>query len=260
MIKIFTGFSDGGGSTIAHINLVNELNNLNIPAILYGPHEWHLNKCKSELLNNFDGNIKKDDIILVHFLNFKNRPNCKKFILSCHETSLFPLRQIKHDHYDIIHFVSDFQKNWHGINHPSVVIPPITYSIPWKNNSTGFAGVVGSIDSNKRTHLSIKRALDSGYKKVLLFGKITDSKYYEDHVKCFIDTGKAVYMSHIDDKIQMYNSIDKIFHSSIIECCPLVKAECLLSGIPYSELDPLPNDNPVTHDIILNKWIEVFNS
>ena len=63
MIKIFTGFSDGGGSTIAHINLVNELNNLNIPAILYGPHEWHLNKCKSELLSNFDGNIKKDDII-----------------------------------------------------------------------------------------------------------------------------------------------------------------------------------------------------
>lgn len=257
MIKIATGFSHGGGSTIAHINLVNELNKLNIEAKLYGPHDWHLNKCNSDLLQNFK--INNSDIVLIHFLNISVRPLCKKFILSCHETKLFPLKKINHAHYDLIHFVSDFQKNWHDINHKNVVIPPITYPVKWEGKKTGCAGVIGSIDPNKRTHLSIQKALSDGFEKVLLFGNISDNSYFLSSIYPFISSGKVIMMGHLDNKEQMYNSIDKVYHSSELECCPLVKAECLLSNIPYFELDPLPNDNPSMPEDIMKKWVKVFD-
>jgi len=257
MIKIATGFSHGGGSTIAHINLVNELNKLNIEAKLYGPHDWHLNKCNSDLLQNFK--INNSDIVLIHFLNINFRPDCKKFILSCHETKLFPLKELPHEHYDLVHFVSDFQKNWHNITHKNVIIPPITYAVNWLGKKTNCAGVIGSIDPNKRTHLSIERALLDGYQKVLLFGNISDHTYFFSFIQPFIKSGKAIMVGHLDNKELMYNSVDKVYHSSIIECCPLVKAECILSGIPYSELDPLPNDNPSLPQDIITKWLNVFN-
>ena len=53
MIKIITGWSNRGGSTFAFINLTNKLNEYGYETILYGPHEWHLDKCKSDLLKNY---------------------------------------------------------------------------------------------------------------------------------------------------------------------------------------------------------------
>jgi hypothetical protein len=50
MIKIITAHSTYGGSTTAFINLTNLFNNNGIECKLYGPHDWHLNKCNSENL------------------------------------------------------------------------------------------------------------------------------------------------------------------------------------------------------------------
>lgn len=258
MIRIFTGYSDGGGSTIAHINLVNELNKKQIPAILYGPHKWHLDKCNSALLSTFDRRINEEDTIIMHYLTPNTRPPCKQFFLSCHETVVYDLKKIKHDIFDFIHFVSEFQRDWQNINHPNIIIPPITYPVKWKNSNTGAAGVIGSIDSNKRTHLSIERAFSEGFKKVLLFGKLNQPQYFELYIKKYLESGKVLYMGHIDDKEYMYSLIDKVFHSSTIECCPLIKSECLLSGIPYSELSPLPNNNPMMPEKIMDEWMKVL--
>ena len=86
MIKIITGHSDGGGSTIAHINLTNLLNDNGYDCILYGRDKWHLDKCKSGLLT--DVQIYDDDIVIIHFLPIHERPRCKTFILSLHEKHL----------------------------------------------------------------------------------------------------------------------------------------------------------------------------
>ena len=51
MVKIISGWSDRGGSTFAFINLTNKLNESGIDTTFYGPHPWHLDKCKSGLLD-----------------------------------------------------------------------------------------------------------------------------------------------------------------------------------------------------------------
>ena len=89
MIKIVSGYTDKGGSTTAFINLTNFLNENGVDCVFYGPHEWHLNKCKSSLMKDLV--YDEDDIIISHFLDLKERPNVKKVILSCHEKWWFPV-------------------------------------------------------------------------------------------------------------------------------------------------------------------------
>ena len=51
-IKILTGYSDKGGSTVAFTNLCNLLNSSGYDCTFYGPHTWHLSKSKSDLIHN----------------------------------------------------------------------------------------------------------------------------------------------------------------------------------------------------------------
>jgi len=51
MVKIVSGWSNRGGSTFAFINLTNALNKAGYDTTFYGPHEWHLDKCKSGRMN-----------------------------------------------------------------------------------------------------------------------------------------------------------------------------------------------------------------
>ena len=50
MIRIVSGWSAPGGSTVAHIELTNLFNNNDIPCKFYGPHDWMLDQCESEQL------------------------------------------------------------------------------------------------------------------------------------------------------------------------------------------------------------------
>ena len=54
MIKICTGWSNPGGSTTAFINLCNLFNESGHECTMYGPHDWHLTKCKGDNINNED--------------------------------------------------------------------------------------------------------------------------------------------------------------------------------------------------------------
>ena len=97
MIKVLTGYSDKGGSTIALSNLVNEFNARGYEAKMYGPQKYHLEKCKNAgMLDQtvFD-NIQKDDIVICHFLRLNERPPAKKVILSCHEKWWFEVADVK---------------------------------------------------------------------------------------------------------------------------------------------------------------------
>jgi hypothetical protein len=250
-VKILSGWSNPGGSTHHHISLTNLLNSKGVNCTFYGPQEYHLDKCRSKMIDKIS--ITPDDILISHFLSVPNdTPTWRQHILSCHETNLFPLKEYDLKGYHTIQYVSELQKDWHGIDHPSVIIPPMVPTVEWKSPENNRAGVIGSIDSHKRPHLSIQAALDDGYEKVFLFGDITDLQYYNAEVNPYVERGEAVLLGHESDREALYGKIEAVYHSSLRETYGLVEAECKLAGIPFRGES---NNQPIlTKDEIWERW------
>ena len=253
-VKILSGWSNPGGSTEHHINLTNLLNDNGYDCTFYGPHEWHLDKCKSGKIQECV--IDPSDTIISHYLKIPSEFKVAKHILSCHETNMFPLKQMDLTGYDIIHYVSDWQRKWHDVDYNYSIIPAIIEKISWTDPNNNVAGVVGSMDTHKQTHLSIDRALADGYEKVKVFGNVTDPGYFEREVKPYVDSGKAELMGFVS-KEEMYNQISKVYSSSMRECLPLIQGECLYAGIPFAGLDcnmRSDSDYEFDNQEILNRW------
>jgi predicted glycosyltransferase involved in capsule biosynthesis len=67
-----------------YINLCNLFNSKGVNCTFYGPHDYHLDKCRSKKINELT--LCHDDILIYHFLDILNeRPPVKKLILSLHE-------------------------------------------------------------------------------------------------------------------------------------------------------------------------------
>lgn len=257
-VKIVSGWSNPGGSTLHHIGLTNLLNDNGIDCTFYGPHEWHMGKCKSGLIQ--DCRLTVYDTLISHFIQVPTT-NIRKHILSCHETNLFPLQHMPLNNYDLIHFVSQYQKDWHGVDHPSVIIPGMIDEIAWSNPENNTAGVIGSIDEHKQTHVSVQRALNDGYKNVLLFGQINDKPYYDKEIAPLLCRENVIVVGYCQDKEWMYNQVEAIYHSSRRECLPTVQGECLRAGIPYFGMDcnlRNPEDYLFDDQQILNKWKDIL--
>jgi hypothetical protein len=121
MVKIVSGYSEKGGSTTAFINLTNIFNENGIDCTFYGPHEWHLDKCKGDLLKNYKPN--SDDRLITHFIQFPKRPIAKKVVLSCHEKWWFEVGDLK-QYWDTAIFLHQQHKDYHWrYNGESVIIP-----------------------------------------------------------------------------------------------------------------------------------------
>ncbi len=162
-VKIASSWTRPGGGTVAHINLTNLLNDNGYDCTFYGPHDWHLDKCKADKLDKCL--LGPDDILISHFIEVPPQARVKKHILYCHEKDVWPLKRINLARYDSIVFVSNSQKEWQDVpwTHPQTIIPPIVNKVNWETPNNRVAGVVGSIDKNKQTHHSIERALNDGY-------------------------------------------------------------------------------------------------
>jgi hypothetical protein len=261
-IKIFSGWSNPGGSTTAHINLCNLFNDNGQECIFYGPHSYHLDKCKAEMSNKLQFN--NNDTLIIHF-NYlpSSKLPVKKVILSCHETDLYPTGKMNLNYVNMIHFVSESQKQWHNTCHASVVIPNIISDIrPKTNGKLGIAGIIGSVDHHKQTHLSIERALADGYNKILVFGAITDQHYYKLTLEplCKLHKNKIEFKGFIEDKNIMYNSVDEVYHSSLRETFNYIKFECKLAGVKYNGLPSADSSAEMwPKEQIFSKWMEVIN-
>lgn len=256
MIKIISGWSNKGGSTFAFINLTNEFNKHGIDTTFYGPHDWHLDKCNSDKLNNLK--LESDDILIVHFLNFKSRPNVKKVILSCHEKNLFEVGKIR-PFWDEVVFLNKKHKKYHkDYRGKFTIIPNLKEMINQSeklNESIGVAGVVGSIDENKQTHLSIERALSDGYQKVIVFGNVSDQKYYQSKVKPLIDNYKVIEYGFIADKEKMYSMVESVYLSSKSEVASLVKDECNTTNTKFMGNEDTEHDGlNLKNEEIIEKW------
>lgn len=232
-VKIASRWSAQGGSTVALCALCNLFNERGYDCTFYGPHEWHRSHCRSGALQ--DLSIEKDDRLIAHFIRFKRRPPARLVVLSCHEKHLFPVREVKPVFWDCVQYVSESQKRWQGTE--GVVIPnvlPELRASPQRRRHV--AGVIGSIDRYKRTHLSIKRALDAGYAVVLVYGRVTDRAYFQTSVKPLLDDGRVRMLGHEDDRQRIYDSVDEVFHSSRSETFNYIKAECGVTGVRYNGL------------------------
>lgn len=246
-VRILSGWSNPGGSTVAFINLTNLLNESGIETIFYGPHDWHLDKCKGETTQKLDIS-SPDDILIAHFVPLREEKiPMKKVIFSCHETTLFPLKDYPLTAVDKIHYVSEQQRKWHGTDNmvsfswkPSTVIPNIVRVGKRKGtHKRGAVGIIGSIDGHKQTALAIESALGSEPKgtRVLIFGNVSNQQYYDEEVKPLLRKNKRVkVVGKYDDKDTMYNMVDAVYHASKGETYGLVKHECDMHGIPFNDL------------------------
>jgi hypothetical protein len=261
MIKIISGWSDKGGSTIAFIALTKELNKRGYDTTFYGPHTWHLDKCKSGMFDqSVVSNLKRDDIVICHFLNLQNRPNVKKMILSCHEKNLFRVGQMN-QFWDEAVFINQKHRLYHKDYFGRFTIIPNLKEILKPSDKTGLdkiAGIIGTFDENKQTHVSIKRALSDGCEKVYLFGEAS-YPYYENFIRPLL-SDKVIQMGFTEDKQAMYDMIGRVYHSSISEVATLVKDECATTNTKFFGNEA--TDAPVstlTNEEIMNKWIKLLN-
>ena len=258
-IKIISGWSNPGGSTTAFINLCNLFNENGLDCTYYGPHPYHLGQCVSNMLEQCVIN-DEDEILITHFFKIPHRPEkSKKVILACHEKEVFPIRDIK-PHWDEIVYVAESQKDWQGF--PGTVIPNVLtdITVTKKETSSNIAGIIGSIDRNKNTHISIKRALEDNCDKVLLFGIVTDNSYWETTVKPLIDGTKVIFNGYIQNRDEMYSSIDVVYQSSDSECASLTSQECNSLGIEFKGNENIEEvKSLISNSEIFEKWMKVLD-
>lgn len=236
-IKIISGWSQEGGSTFSLMELCDLFNERGHDCVFYGPHPWHLNKCRGEMSHNFK--FEKDDIIIGHFIHLPERhPLPKKVLLSCHEKAIFPLKQLQREisGFDEIRFISQDQMNWQGMD--GTVIPNTIRGVKDSgNHPDGIAGVIGTVCPLKQTHISVNRALKDGCRKVLIYGNSLDKNYFDREIQPLLDYNPNVfYMGMELDKQKLYDSISCVYQSNsdkLPEAFGRVRAECIRAGIPY---------------------------
>ena len=264
MIKIISGWSNPGGSTVAHINLCNAFNEYGLESCFYGPHDWHLDKCKSDTLQNL--RIDSEDRLIFHFLQIPNNIFAKKIILSVHEQNLFNLGSVNLSKVDCIHMVSEHQAKYHSVenyNKPYFVLSNVMDDLkpnPKKRNKA--VGIIGSVDENKQVHVSIMRAIGKGFKDITIYGKVTDQNYYETKVLPLIKQYNVKGPKFADNKQEMYDNITDVFFSSNLECLPFVIGECKLTN---TNIHLITNKNyangyyETDKSVIVNKWKEILD-
>lgn len=259
-VKIVSGWSDKGGSTQALINLTNLLNESGYDATFYGPHTWHLDKCKAELYDSKNFVVDGNDRLIMHFIAPPVRPNAGVVILACHEKNLFEVSNIN-KFWDVAVFLNEKHKDYHnGYNGPYEIIPNLKTQLK-PSDKTGLekiAGIIGSFDENKQTHISIERALADGCDKVYLFGE-PYGVYYENMVKPLLND-KVILKGFLENKQEMYDMIGRVYHSSKSEVACLVKDECYMTNTAFYGNENTDHEvSSLTNKQIINKWIKLFN-
>jgi hypothetical protein len=258
-VKIISGYTDRGGSTTALINLTNFFNEKGIECTLYGNQNWHLDKCNSGTLR--DLRYHRDDIVISHFLQLKERPEVKKVILTCHEKWWFPVGKI-FKYWDVAVFLHLAHKEYHKeYDGPFALIPNLKENLVSsdKKNLSKIAGIIGTIEDRKQTHVSIQRALNDKCEKIYLFGHIGDYTYFDQYVKPLIIPNKVMHLNYQTNKQEMYNMIGRVYHSSKGEVACLVKDECFLTGTEFYGNEETNNEvSNVTNDEILTEWLKIM--
>ena len=256
MIKIVSGYTHQGGSTVALINLTNILNKYGYETLMIGPHSWFADKCNSRLITN-DLTFHPDDRLIFHYIQQRVRPNAKKVVLTCHEKHWFPLGKIN-QYWDTAVFLHDQHRQYHAdYTGEYALIPNIRSNLNKSScdSELKIAGIIGTIEVRKQTHVSIKRALDDACDVVYLYGSISDQSYFDQHVKSLI-SDRVIIKGFTDDKQQIYDSVNRVYHSSQAEVACLIKDECHQTGVEFFGNEETTHEvSSLTNEQIVNLWL-----
>jgi hypothetical protein len=259
MIKIISGYTDKGGSTVAFINLTNALNAAGYETIMYGPHPWFMHHCKSDTIQNFKP--EPDDNVIAHFLDLKVRPNVKKIVLACHEKWWYDVAKVQ-QFWDEVIFLHKAHREYHGgYRGDWTIIPNIKepFIMREKPELDLVAGIVGGIEDRKQTHVSIQRAMKDRCKQIYLFGGINDKRYYEQMVKPMLNP-RIIEYGYASDKQAMYDLVGRVYHSSKGEVASLVKDECFSTGTKFFGNEETENQiSTLTNNEVVDLWKIVFS-
>lgn len=262
MVKIISDVSHVGGSTIILINLTNLFNSKGIDTTFYGPHDFHMGKCKSKKLNELK--FTKNDIVMSHHLRFDKRPDVKRIVLACHEKWWFEVGDVKR-YWDMAVFNHEEHRQYHHrYNGPYVLIPnPKDFTNPLypkdKPELDLVAGVIGSIEVRKQTHLSIEKALADGCEKVLVFGKVMDENYYKKYCRKYFYHPYVEFRGYSENKQETYDSIGRVYHMSIGEVSCLVKDECHYTNTKFFGTEQTQHEvSNLTNDEIFELWKDIL--
>jgi hypothetical protein len=290
MVKIISGFTFPVGSIIALVSLCNQLNDKGYHCILYGPDNWHMDKCKSAKISEFY--LQSGDIIIVHNINlfsiaelynpqnkieelqrknvvdiFKGmlkryvhgsqNPDDFKMILSCQENDLFPIRRLNYTLFDKIHYVHRSQVDYHKIKHKHFICPNFKSHLNVSENKPRkVAGILGGIRPANQTKLSIEKAFEDGMETVILYGSLIDPVYYYKQITPLVKKypGRIRFAGFIDDKQKIYDSISDVY-CAVGKPWSLLKKECLLTNTRYHgpDISATPEDS-LTNQQIFNIW------
>lgn len=257
-VKFITGWSKEGGSTLHHIWLVNKLNELGHDASLWGPHDWHTQHAPGGRIQNCQ--VFRNDTVVAHYVNVSSVAalNPLRLIVSCHESpSLNPLSNQDLTSADGVHFVSEAQKSAQSLSVESTVIPPNVADVEWNGGpDKDIAGVIGSVDFNKQPHVAAQQALQDGFKKVLLYGRLNDPGYFTANVLPMMVEGRVEHRQHAE-RGEVYNSLDAVYCSSKSETFGMVEAEAKKANIPFYGTSYAPE--VMDSEEILQKWVELLD-
>ena len=290
MIKIVTGSSVPIGSTVALVNLCNQFNLRGHNCILYGPDNWHIDKCVSAKLHDFHpsagdiiilNNIKIFSLSDLH--NIRNRHKTfgdsnwytsildltrkflsriessgnMKLILSCQSHDSFSIKTLNYAMFNKLHYLSESQWNDYKIDRPHFVAPNFVEELSVSQQKPDrVAGIIGSIRKENGTALSIERAFQDGMEKVIVYGYLLDPIYYYQNVDPLTKkyTAKIKFAGLIDNKQSIYDSISDVY-CSIRKPWSMVKRECLLTNTRYHGPDPSNEKKTMTNDEIYKVWM-----
>jgi hypothetical protein len=258
VITIASGYTDIGGSTVALVNLTNALNAAGWPCTLYGPHAWHLDRCRGARLDDLA--FAGSDRVITHFLPLDRRPEVARVLLASHEKWWFPVGRIPR-HWDCAVFLHEAHRAAHAeYTGPSLLIPNLREPLRARSKAglEGVAGVIGSIEERKQTHVSILRALADGCARVYLFGRVTDRAYFEHHVAPLLGP-RVEWCGVATDKQAMYDMLGRVYHSSLGEVACLVKDECHSTNTPFHGNDETAHEMATIHnDAIVDLWLSAL--
>jgi glycosyltransferase involved in cell wall biosynthesis len=239
MIKIITGHSEQGGSTELLIRLTNLFNENGYDCTMYGPHDWFLDKCKGDRVENVKFPKKSNDIIISHIVEHEERPrDVKKVIYYCHEKWWWKRLDEINQVWDHVVFSHEEHRQWHSYYQgPYSCIPnPKDESLLYRDKShlDKVAGIIGSVEERKQTHVSIENALNDGCEKIYVFGVIRENeKYYGSQVKKYRYHPNVEFVDHMNNKQEMYDMIGRVYHYSMGEVACLVKDESYQTGTKF---------------------------
>lgn len=262
MIKIISGHSLEGGSTEILINLTNLFNENGYDCTFYGLHDFHLDKCKSEKLENLV--FKKNDIVISHILQIEGRPkDAKKVIYYCHEKWWWKRLDEIVNYWDIAVFSHEEHRNYHsGYTGPSTWIPNPKSDLVYKDKPEldKVAAVIGTIEDRKQTHLSIENALNDGCEKIFIYGaNYRDPNYYRRFVKKYETHPYVKFMGHAMNKQEMYDNVGRVYHHSKGEVACLVKDECYQTGTKFFGTGETTHEvSKLTNKELLEVWVKLL--